>query len=97
VPCKLTTKLLVHAIFESKADRYIIDGYPAKLDQVEYFESFRQADLLLDLHCSDETVLGRWNSNRESLEQETGAEQSEDLFRHKLHVFQEHSRQVSDF
>jgi len=67
------------------------------MDQVEYFESYRKADLLLHLSASDDDIISRWTYNKEQLSVEKGQEQTEQLFRHKLQIFNENTLPVIKF
>jgi len=57
----------------------------------------RHADLLIELKLPDEVCLERWNTIRDNVEQENNLEQNEELFKHKLKVFNDNSAPVVDF
>ena len=47
VPMEITIKLLEQAMQASGASRFLIDGFPRKMDQAEKFEELASALLLL--------------------------------------------------
>ena len=75
----------------------MVDGFPANFDQVEAFEAFRKADLLLHIDCTNADIHERFNYNKDASQLEKGHEQLLDLFKHKLDNFEKSSQDVIDY
>lgn len=78
VPMEITVALLENAMKESGKSRFLIDGFPRKMDQADAFESkIVESDFVLYFECPDDVMLkrlvkrgetsGRVDDNEESI------------------------------
>eukprot|EP00158_Paraphelidium_tribonemae_P005648 Partr_v1_DN27445_c1_g1_i2_m71973 putative adenylate kinase len=78
VPMEITIKLLEAAMTESNATRFLIDGFPRKMDQaVAFEEQVCESAMILYFECPDDVMLqrllkrgetsGRVDDNEESI------------------------------
>ncbi|KAJ1496829.1 bifunctional uridylate/adenylate kinase, partial [Coelomomyces lativittatus] len=57
VPKEITIELLRKAMFESRKSRFLIDGFPRKIDQAEAFEAtVAPSNFILYLSCEEEVM-----------------------------------------
>ncbi|KNE59645.1 UMP-CMP kinase [Allomyces macrogynus ATCC 38327] len=67
VPMEITIKLLETAMLESGKSRFLIDGFPRKMDQADAFEeTVAAADFVLYFSCPEEEMLRRLLKRGES-------------------------------
>ncbi|KAI9222363.1 adenylate kinase-domain-containing protein [Blastocladiella britannica] len=60
VPMEITISLLEAAMLASGKDRFLIDGFPRKMDQADAFEdTVARADFILYFECPEEEMLKR--------------------------------------
>jgi UMP-CMP kinase len=60
VPMEITISLLSAAMSQATTKRFLIDGFPRKLDQAEKFEEdVATASLVLYFECSEEEMMDR--------------------------------------
>ncbi|KAI9026917.1 adenylate kinase-domain-containing protein, partial [Hyaloraphidium curvatum] len=60
VPMEITIALLSNAMAKAKTKRFLIDGFPRKIDQAEKFEeTVAEASLVLYFECSEDEMLRR--------------------------------------
>jgi len=94
VPTSLVLDLLLQAMQNSGSDRFLIDGFPRKLEQLQEFEEkIKPCDGVLVFTVPDEVAVSRLVKRGETSGR---ADDNEDTIRSRMQVFRDESQPVID-